>query len=74
MHGTLNHLLFADLMWMPRFEAQERPRLKMGEIIHDDFADLRAARADMDTRIWPEQRNSTSQACQPASVAGSWAR
>ncbi len=51
IHGTLNHLLFGDLMWMARFEGLERPRLKMGEIIHDDFADLRGARIEMDTRI-----------------------
>jgi uncharacterized damage-inducible protein DinB len=27
IHGTLNHLLFGDLMWMARFEGRERPRL-----------------------------------------------
>lgn len=51
IHGTLNHLLFGDLMWMARFQGRERPRLKMGEIIHDNFADLRAARAEMDAQI-----------------------
>ena len=56
IHGTLNHLLFGDLMWMARFQGRERPRLKMGEIIHEDFADLRAARTEMDAQIvaWAE--------------------
>lgn len=51
IHGTLNHLLFGDLMWMARFEGLERPHLKMGEIIHDDFTNLRVARMEMDARI-----------------------
>lgn len=56
IYGTLNHLLFGDLMWMARFQGLERPQLKMGEVIHDDFADLRAARTQMDVRIagWAE--------------------
>lgn len=56
IHGTLNHLLFGDLMWMARFLGRERPRLKMGEMIHEDFADLRAARTEMDVQIvaWAE--------------------
>lgn len=55
IHGTLNHLLFGDMAWMGRFT--ERPtKYAIGEEIHADFDELRAAREEMDTAIceWVE--------------------
>jgi uncharacterized damage-inducible protein DinB len=51
VHGTLNHLLVGDRIWMQRFTgAGELPR-SLDAILHDDFASLRAARMAEDTRI-----------------------
>lgn len=51
VHGTLNHLLLGDRIWMTRFEGGNHPSTDLGAILHEDFAALRAARAAMDTRI-----------------------
>lgn len=51
LHGTLNHLLVGDRIWMQRFTAAgERPS-RLDAILYDGFAALRAARASEDTRI-----------------------
>ncbi len=47
--ATLNHLLWADAMWMSRFAGWERPPdMKAGLMWHADFAALAAARTEMD--------------------------
>ncbi|MBX9946760.1 MAG: DinB family protein [Reyranella sp.] len=51
VHGTLNHLLLGDRIWMTRFEGGNHPSTDLGAILHDDFAALRVARAAMDARI-----------------------
>jgi uncharacterized damage-inducible protein DinB len=51
VHGTLNHLLLGDRIWMTRFEGGSHPSTDLGAILHEDFAALRAARAIMDARI-----------------------
>ena len=51
VHGTLNHLLLGDRIWMTRFEGGVHPSTDLGAILHDDFGELRRARADMDRRI-----------------------
>ena len=51
LHGTLNHLLVADRIWMHRFTREGTPPARLDEILHDDFAALRAARAEEDVRI-----------------------
>jgi len=51
VHGTLNHLLLGDRIWMTRFEGSQHPSTGLGAILHDDFAELRAARTEMDRRI-----------------------
>lgn len=51
VHGTLNHLLLGDRIWMTRFEGGNHPSTDLGAILHDDFATLRAARVAMDARI-----------------------
>ena len=51
VHGTLNHLLLGDRIWMTRFEGGEHPSTGLGTPLYDDFSALRAARAVMDARI-----------------------
>jgi len=51
LHGTLNHLLVGDRIWMRRFTGQGEAALRLDAILHDDFAQLRVARRAEDERI-----------------------
>ena len=51
VHGTLNHLLLGDTIWMTRFEGGTHPSTGLDAILFDRFADLREARRQMDLRI-----------------------
>ncbi|MBY6262321.1 damage-inducible protein DinB [Azospirillum sp. 412522] len=51
LHGTLNHILVADRLWLERIEGAGRKPSSLAEILHDDFAKLRAAREAEDERI-----------------------
>ena len=51
VHGTLNHLLLGDTIWMTRFEGGTHPSTNLDAILFDRFDALRAARAQMDRRI-----------------------
>jgi uncharacterized damage-inducible protein DinB len=51
MHGTLNHLLVGDRIWMRRFTAEGEVPASLDAILHEDFAGLRAARRAEDERI-----------------------
>jgi uncharacterized damage-inducible protein DinB len=51
MHGTLNHLLVADRIWMRRFTGEGEAPKELDAILHEDFAALRAARRAEDERI-----------------------
>ena len=51
VHGTLNHLLLGDRIWMTRFDGRSHPSTGLDTILFDDFAALRSARAEMDRRI-----------------------
>lgn len=51
LHGTLNHLLTADRIWMHRLEGTGDHPDKLNATIHDDLASLRAARVAEDRRI-----------------------
>ena len=51
MHGTLNHLLVGDRIWMRRFAGTGDAPDRLDTILYEDFAALRAARADEDARI-----------------------
>jgi uncharacterized damage-inducible protein DinB len=51
MHGTLNHLLTADWVWMHRFTGQGPSPTKLDAIQHERLTDLRAAREAEDRRI-----------------------
>jgi uncharacterized damage-inducible protein DinB len=51
VHGTLNHLLLGDTIWMARFEGGVHPSTNLDAILHESFDALRQARAAMDQRI-----------------------
>lgn len=54
IHSTLNHLLFGDRVWLPRFPGAPQPGYPvkgMGVDIVDDFAELLAARRALDDDI-----------------------
>jgi uncharacterized damage-inducible protein DinB len=54
IHGTLNHLLWADRLWLSRFGAAERPRRPSVATSVDEFErfeDLVAARPGLDAAI-----------------------
>ncbi|HVY18286.1 MAG TPA: DinB family protein [Rhodopila sp.] len=52
IHGTLNHLLVADYIWMRRFTGDGPQPERLNQILHDDFEELRAARGKEDERIF----------------------
>lgn len=52
VHGTLNHLLVADYIWMRRFTGDGPQPERLNQILYDDFAELRAARQREDDRIY----------------------
>lgn len=51
LHGTLNHLLVADRIWMKRLTGEGEHPDKLNAVIHDDRRQLALARADEDDRI-----------------------
>lgn len=51
VHGTLNHILVADRIWMKRFTGQGDAPNKLDAILHEDAGSLRAARDREDARI-----------------------
>jgi uncharacterized damage-inducible protein DinB len=51
IHGTLNHLMVGDRLWLARFSGEEVPSTDLGAILYEDFGELRAAREREDARI-----------------------
>jgi uncharacterized damage-inducible protein DinB len=51
LHGTLNHLLAGDRIWMGRILNRDHGVSRLDEILYDDFAELRAARTAEDVAI-----------------------
>jgi uncharacterized damage-inducible protein DinB len=51
VHGTLNHLLVTDRVWMQRFTGEGDAPDRLDAILFDTFAELRAARETEDRRI-----------------------
>lgn len=56
IHGTLNHLLFGDRIWLGRFVDQPFPA-RVGDELYSDFAQLRQEREKTDQQIldWAKQ-------------------
>ena len=46
LHGTLNHLLVADRIWMKRLAGEGEAPDRVNAILHDDLRQLALARAD----------------------------
>lgn len=51
IHGTLNHLLLADKVWVGRFLEQPFQVESLDQELHADFAELRSAREQADEEI-----------------------
>src|SRR5579862_4170469 len=51
LHGTLNHLLLGDRIWMHRFRGEGDEPTELDAILFEDFAGLRRAREREDVRI-----------------------
>jgi uncharacterized damage-inducible protein DinB len=51
LHGTLNHLLTADRIWMYRLTGAGSPVIKLDAILFEDLPSLTAARREQDARI-----------------------
>jgi uncharacterized damage-inducible protein DinB len=51
IHGTLNHIMTGDRIWLARFEGGEAPSTGLDAILYEDFDSLRAARRTEDARI-----------------------
>ncbi|MBN9544279.1 MAG: damage-inducible protein DinB [Alphaproteobacteria bacterium] len=53
IHGTLNHILWADTTWMSRFDGWDKlaTGIKQSDALHQDFFTLRDSRAEADRRI-----------------------
>lgn len=52
LHATLNHLLVGDSIWLGRFRGSPPSHIKaLNQILHADFAALRAARTAKDAEI-----------------------
>ena len=51
LHGTLNHLLVTDSVWMHRFTGEGTAPTRLDAILFERLADLDAARRAMDARI-----------------------
>ena len=51
IHGTLNHLLLADRLWMGRFTGKPFAAKSLDQELYADFAQLRAERARTDAAI-----------------------
>ena len=51
LHGTLDHILFADLVFLARLTGSAMPEGDFGGELHDDFGALRAEREAVDARI-----------------------
>jgi len=51
IHGTLNHLFVADVIWMSRFRGDPNPPWALDHIAHDAFDGLKARRIALDHDI-----------------------
>ena len=51
IHATLNHLLVVDRLWTSRILGEYHGLEGLDQILHDDLADLSAARQAMDAHI-----------------------
>jgi uncharacterized damage-inducible protein DinB len=51
IHGTLNHLLVGDRIWLARIEHKPNPKLTLDQHLYGDLVALRVARQAEDDRL-----------------------
>ncbi len=51
IHGTLNHIMVGDRIWLTRFEGKQIPSTGLDTILYEDFDELWQARVVEDERI-----------------------
>lgn len=51
IHGTLNHIMVGDRIWLARFGGEEVPSTNLDAVLYEDFDELRGARVSEDERI-----------------------
>ncbi|MCZ6626955.1 MAG: DinB family protein [SAR324 cluster bacterium] len=51
IHGTLNHIMVGDRIWLTRFAGGEAPSTNLDAMLYENFAALRQAREAEDVRI-----------------------
>jgi len=51
IHGTLNHILLADKLWLGRFQNQPFEVQSLDQELYPEFTDLHQARIDTDQQI-----------------------
>lgn len=51
IHGTLNHVLVGDRIWLARFGGEEVPSTGLDAVLYEDFDELCRAREHEDERI-----------------------
>ncbi|MGH7999766.1 MAG: DinB family protein [Brasilonema sp.] len=51
IHGTLNHIMVGDSIWMGRFQNKQIPSTGLDAILYEDFDELRSVRVLEDERI-----------------------
>ncbi|MBD2306052.1 damage-inducible protein DinB [Chroococcidiopsis sp. FACHB-1243] len=51
IHGTLNHLLVGDRIWLTRFAGKQIPSTMLDAILYEDYEELWTARKAEDERI-----------------------
>lgn len=51
LHGTLNHILVADRIWLRRLTGEGPQPERLSQILFEDFSELRTAREQEDQRI-----------------------
>jgi uncharacterized damage-inducible protein DinB len=51
IHGTLNHIVVGDRIWLARFAGREASSEGLDAILYEDFSQLRAAREEEDRRV-----------------------
>ena len=51
IHGTLNHVMVGDRIWLARFSGEEVPSTGLDAVLYEGFEELREAREREDARI-----------------------
>jgi uncharacterized damage-inducible protein DinB len=59
IHATLNHVLWGDRVWLGRFNGKTYPVGAIGVDLYDQFAELHAARHEMDQELLGWSRSVT---------------